>query len=48
MNTKKEYTTPTTESLELIQESVICGSYDATDSTEFIQIDDELIFNTIL
>lgn len=48
MKTKELYTTPTTDSLELLQETVICGSYDATDSTEIFQIDDELYFASIL
>ena len=45
MNTKHKYTTPTTEILELIQETVICGSYDGTDGTETLPLDnDELLF----
>ena len=45
MNTKHKYTTPTTETLELIQETVICGSYDGTDGTETLPLDnDELLF----
>ena len=44
MNAKLPYTTPVSESLELHQESVICGSFDGTDNTEIIGIDDELVF----
>lgn len=36
MNTKQQYLTPTTESLQLMQESVICGSYDEVDATELL------------
>ena len=45
MNTKQKYTTPTTESLELIQETIICGSFNGIDGTETLPMDDdELLF----
>ena len=44
MNTKQKYTTPSTESLELIQETIICGSFNSIDGTETLPTDDELLF----
>lgn len=41
---KEFYISPTSESLELHQETVICGSFDGTDNTEIIGIDDEVVF----
>ena len=41
---KEFYISPISESLELHQETVICGSFDGTDNTEIIGIDDELVF----
>lgn len=43
---KRSYLSPTSESLGILQESVICGSFDGVDNTEFIVEDDELPFDT--
>lgn len=44
---KQTYITPCTESMRLMQETVICGSFDGTDNTELFPFDNEISFDII-